>query len=523
MKKFLFFLIILGIVVGIIVGYQSFFSGDTEDDNLIDPVITNDDNIQYELNLSISDIDTLNPLRTKNSHIADILKLVYEPLVSYDEENQLEPCLAVEWARKDAVTWIMKLKENVLWHGGKPFSSEDVKFTFDLLLDSEMESIYSKNILNVKAVDVVDNSTIVITLYEEEPYFISNLTFPIIPKYYFMNDGIMDEEKAIHMVGTGAYQYESSNESMIVLVANTSWHVSDSIKLRKINLLKYATYGEAIKGFKSSEVDLIYTNMHNWKEKFGFIGINVHNFDSYEYEVIIPNTENNILQDANIRQAIMEAINREYMISNIYDGNATIRDMPIAPSSKYYVPNTEYNAEKAKQTLVKAGWENNGKEWTKNNKKLNFTLIVPENDEDKIKCAEKIVQYLSEISIHITVKKLSWSDFEKSIRAGKFELALASFEIKNEYQVQDLVSDSGEKNYARYHNTEMEQIIKELKNSADDVYRGHMKEFIELYTEELPYIGLYFKQNMLLSNKSVKGQYESVASDPYRNIINFSK
>ncbi|MBQ9280168.1 MAG: ABC transporter substrate-binding protein [Clostridia bacterium] len=512
MKKFIFFLIILGIIVGVIIGSRSLLNTNQEDD-VLEPVIADDDNINYEINLSISDIDTLNPLRTTNSHIADILKLVYEPLVVYDEENQIKPCLSAEWARKDEVTWIIKLKENVLWHGGEKFSSEDVKYTFDLLINGEINSVYSQDVQNIKAIDIVDDKTIVITLKEEEPYFPSHLVIPIVPKYYFKNDGIMDEEKAAHMVGTGPYMYDSSNESVIRLVANDSWHITNEIKLRKINLLKYSTYGEAVKGFKSSEIDMIFTNMHNWKEKFGFIGINAHSFESFEYEVLIPNTQNSILKDVNVRQAILQAINREDIVSNIYDGNATIKDMPITSNSIYSVASTEYNPDKAKQTLAKAGLE----------KKFSFTLIVPANDEDKIKCAEKIKQYLEEVSIGITIKKQSWSEYEKNIKSGKFELALASFEIKNEYQIQDLVSMSGEKNYARYQNYEMEQLMKELKNSADDVYKLNMRNFIEIYQEELPYIGLYFKDDIILTNKSVKGQYESTAYHPYRNLINFSK
>ena len=521
MKKLLLFFIFLGIVVGLIFGYKALSETNIEEGE-IEPVVT-DEIINYELNLPISDIDTLNPLRTQNSHIIDLMKLIYEPLFSYNEEYQIEPCLVSEYAKKDELTWMIKLKDNVLWHGGEKFSSNDVKYTLDLLINNEIDSAYIKNVRNIESVEIADSKTVIIKLLEEEPYFISNLTFPILPEYYFKAEGILDEEKANHMIGTGPYMYESSNDSVIRLVANDNWHTQQEIKLSKINLRIYATYGEAIKGFKSSEVDMMFTNMHNWKEKFGFIGINSYNFESNTYDVIIPNTENVLLNSPEVRKAILYAINRDDIITKVYDGNATISDLPITSNSKNYSTSLEYNYENARQLLLKEGYENIGNEWIKDKKKLNFTLIVPENDEEKIKCAEIIKQYLSEININITVKKQKWIDYEKNINSGKFDLALASLEIQNEYQIQKLVHSNNNNNFARYSNEEVDQIINELENSSDDAYIANMKLFIDLYKEELPYIGLFYEDDILLSNKSVKGQYESTSYNPYRNIINFSK
>lgn len=69
----------------------------------------------------------------------------------------------------------------------------------------------------------------------------------------------------------------------------------------------------------------------------------------------------------------------------------------------------------------------------------------------------------------------------------------------------------------------MDEIIQHLKTSAGEIYRSHLKKIIEIWKEEVPYIGLYFKDNIILTNKSVKGQYESTCQEPYKNLINFSK
>ena len=69
-----------------------------------------------------------------------------------------------------------------------------------------------------------------------------------------------------------------------------------------------------------------------------------------------------------------------------------------------------------------------------------------------------------------------------------------SLDIKNEYQIQDMVQIGNVYNYANFINVELNEIIEELKKSEGDVYEEKMKEFKEKYINELPYIGLYFIQ-----------------------------
>lgn len=165
----------------------------------------------------------------------------------------------------------------------------------------------------------------------------------------------------------------------------------------------------------------------------------------------------------------------------------------------------------------------NGNAWKKDNNKLSFTIIVPEDSAEKVRVAEKIKQNLSEISVGVVVKKLSFADFQKSIIEGNFELALASMDIKNEYQIQDIISTDNQFNYSRYSSNEADAVISKLKNSANEVYAENMEELKRIYLNEMPYIGLYFKNNTILTNKAVKGEYKSTAYSPYRNLINFCK
>lgn len=521
MKKILIFFIILGITIGLLNGVrnktmeQNENIGDVEQENT---VVNNS-----IMTLAISDVDTLNPLRTKRLHLSNVLKLVYEPLFSYDEQNQLEPVLVEQWMKRDELTWIIRLRDDVIWHNGEDFTADDVKYTIDLLINNEIDSIYKSNVTNISSVESMDEKTIVLTLIEADSYLLSKLTFPIISKNYFIGQDLNNETKSNILMGTGPYKYITENEFEIKLMYNEDWWKKESVKLKNVNLKKYSTYSEAIKGFKSSEIDMIITNMYDWKENFGFIGINSYQYENTEYEVLIPNTENKIFADNSVRKALLYGINRANIVSTIYDDNAVISDLPFMSNSKYKETSVEYNTEIAKQILMNGGWSQENNKWKKENTTLKFTLLVCDEEIEKIAVAEKIKSDLNEIGIQVTIKEVKWDELIKSLDTNKFELILMSLDIKNEYQIQNMVQIGNTHNYANFINVELNEIVEELEKSEGDVYEEKMKDFKEKYINELPYIGLYFKTDAVLTNKSVKGEYKSTVYEPYRNLINFYK
>ena len=200
-----------------------------------------------------------------------------------------------------------------------------------------------------------------------------------------------------------------------------------------------------------------------------------------------------------------------------------ISDLPLMSNSKYSETSVEYNPEIAKQILINGGWVQENNKWKKENTTLKFTLLVCNEEKEKIAVAEKIKSDLSEIGIQVTIKEMKWDELIKSLDSNKFELILMSLDIKNEYKMQDMVQLGNTHNYANFIDVEINEIIEKLKKSEGDAYEEKMKEFKEKYVNELPYIGLYFKTDTILTNKSVKGEYKSTVYEPYRNLINFYK
>ena len=519
-RKLVKFILFVAVVCGLVTGIKNVNIEPTEiiEDN--DFIETTNEIYIDELNLPLIEVDTLNPLRTQNSQVSNILKLIYEPLI----EN-IEYVLADEIVKMDSNTWIIKLKKNILWHGGETFSSDDVIFTFNTIKNNTL--IYSDNLSNVKETLKLDDNSIKIVLENPDDYFITKLNVPIIPEFYYKNDGFLNEEKSNKPIGTGPYKYSNiDTDGNMFLEFNTSWWKSDDVKLTKINLYKYATYGEAVKAFKSTEVDMIVTNMAEWKDKFGTIGLNFYSFENSEFEVIIPNCNNAVLSENSVRKAILYGINRENLINSTYDDNAVVSDVPIHTNSQNSINNAEYDVEKAKQILINASWIQNENGWQKEIDgkiyNLNFDLLVNSESKKKMEVAEKIKNDLSEIGININVKKVSKEKLIDSLTQDKFELVLSSMDIKNEVFIQEQVNANSVLNYANYNSNAMQKILKDMRVDKNS-YNENVNAFVQLYKNDLPYIGLYFKTSTILTNKSVKGNFEPTWSNYYRNITSFCK
>ena len=248
MKSNIFkYIFIIFVIIIVIVAFFVIRNNENEQQAGEETATNTNEEIVKEIRLGMAQCDTLNPLLTTNKNVQDITKLVYEPLVDISSDYKAIPALSTEWAKQDATTYIIKLRENVKWSNGERFTSADVQFTYDKL--KENSSIYSSNLEHVTMLEVVDDYTVKMYLDQEIPFFEYYLTFPILSKTFYdtqdyYNTGIVP-------VGTGKYKVDSVQENFITLTKNINWWDRDTeITIEKINVNVYDSVGELYNAFK---------------------------------------------------------------------------------------------------------------------------------------------------------------------------------------------------------------------------------------------------------------------------------
>ncbi|HSF28871.1 MAG TPA: ABC transporter substrate-binding protein, partial [Candidatus Tectomicrobia bacterium] len=132
---------------------------------------------------------------------------MYDSLLHKTPKLQYEPSLATEWRALDDTTWEFKLRKGVKFHSGDPFIAEDVKFTFERVLNPETKSPQIGNVRAVKEVKVVDEHTVHLVTDKPFPLLLERMVFfPIMPKKHFEKVGAQafaDQAPS----GTGPYKF----------------------------------------------------------------------------------------------------------------------------------------------------------------------------------------------------------------------------------------------------------------------------------------------------------------------------
>ena len=515
--KYIFFIFVLGIIL--------FAAYKVRKDAKMEPKQENSDIVEEltnyenkEINLGIAEFDTMNPIISNNKYVQEISKLIFEPLLTLNENYKIESCLATEWAKASSNSYILKLNDKIYWPNGQNFTAQDVIYTVDKI--KSLGGIYLANVENIANVEMVDNYTIRINLIQEQAFFEYNLTFPILCS----TNGVDQDFAAVVPIGTGMYQIAGQANNSITLTKNATWWKKpekDAI-IEKINIVLFSSVGEYYNAFKLGQIDLITSSNLSIDNYIGTIGYTKKEFNGREYDYLAINTQNAILSDVAVRKAINHAINKESIIENVFNGKYFSSKFPLNYGNWLYnVPTTnEYNLELAKNTLLENGWEYKYKNWQKyqnyTTQRLNFRLVVKNSNEQAVAVAELIKTQLEELGMKITVVKASDSQYSDYLKNKSYDLIIVG---KNITANPDMSSYLGNDNLANYNNEELINITNEVKNITDEkTLREKYNRIADVYSSEAPYISLYNNYSIVAYSSDLRGQF---APNWFNIFLNF--
>ena len=513
MKRiFLLFVIVIIIVAIIIVKKQ----GENQIPKM--PQISEEKKYIAELRIGINALDTFDPILSNNKNVQDVCKLVYEPLLTVDENFKIKGVLAEEWAKTADNSYIIKLKQGVKWHTGDEFTASDVEFTINKIKQENINSIYKENVQNISSVTVIDNYTIKLELSQNEAFFEYNLIFPI----EFANDYINGEP--ITPSGTGMYKIYVMNTDKIELTRNQYKENAEEVQIKTIIIKNYETMGELYNDFKIGNIDLINTDNINYSNYIGTLGYTTRSFYGRKFDFLSFNTKQTTLYNIEVRKAISYAIDKNLLIANVYNNKYYVADYPLNYGNWLYSDNNTssgYNPEQSKKILEDNGWSYTNGVWRKNinnkNVQLVFNLIVNSNDDLRVQVAENIKQQLENIGIKINITKVS--SITSYINNKNYDIALLEM---NMGVAPNLTSFFGEENLANYENEEAINIINEINNINDEnLLKEKYNRLLEIYKTDLPYISLYFSASTLIYNSKMIGTINPTWYNIYYNIENW--
>ncbi len=443
-----------------------------------------------------SDLDSLNPLTLETANGQVISGEVNEGMLQMNNFSlKLEPCLAESWEiSPDQLTYIFHLRHGVKWHDGQPFTADDVKFTFDRVMDPKVDAAqYRVYFANIKSWDVLDPYTIRFNATEKYFKTLEQLgSMPIIPRHAF-DKGDPDFNKndfARHPIGTGPYKFVRwDTGSQIALERNDDyWDVGHP---RYPKRLVYEVIEEpyvAAQLLKKGEIDVFdkVTPIqweHELKDSRSMSHLHeiVYPFPAYYY--IGFNLRQPMFSDVRVRHALDLLMPRDEIISQVYlNKYATKTSGYNTPASRNYnhdVPPTAYDPAQALQLLDEAGWKNDHGDGLlyKNNQPFRFTLFYPSGDPNRGKMAELVQESFKRVGIDLKLERLAFAQLIARVDDWKFDASLQGWALDLNDDPSQIWSSSqaDEKkssNFIGYKSAEADKLIEAGKLEYDDEKRA---------------------------------------------------
>ncbi|QJR17264.1 ABC transporter substrate-binding protein [Pelagibacterium halotolerans] len=293
------------------------------------------------------------------------LNTYYEPLVTYTADlAELTGELAEDYSTSEDLTTFTFNLADATWHDGEPFTSADVKFTFDLAMNAQSGSIFAARLGDVVSVETPDEKTAVVTLSGPNGGFLSTISqLMMLPEHILGSmpaaELAQSDWWSTSPVGTGPFSFvQYVSDQYVELEAFEDYRDGRPQVDQLINRY-FADPAAAVAALRAGEIAFTYAEPDDAGSFEDDADFSVIVGDSFVLNYIGFNHRTELWDDVRVRQAVMHAIDRDAIIESLYNGAATKAQCNyVAPQ---YVPDDlvdySYDPEKARSLLAEAGWD----------------------------------------------------------------------------------------------------------------------------------------------------------------------
>jgi peptide/nickel transport system substrate-binding protein len=323
---------------------------------------------------------------------------MYDSLLHKTPKLQYEPSLATEWRALDDSTWEFKLRKGVKFHSGDPFSAEDVKFTFERVLNPETKSPQIGNVRAIKEVKVIDEHTVHLVTDKPFPLLLERMVFfPIMPKKHFEKVGAQafaNENPA----GTGPYKFVEWKRDQYLRLERFEEHWRGPAPIKTFIIRVIPETATQVAELKTGGVDIVRSLPPDLMPDL------TANPNTYVSTAPILRTHYVSLDmrqppfdKKEARQAANYAIDRQAIIERLMGGLGKVVPTVVNPMAFGYDSSIEpygYDPKKAKELLKQAGYPNG----------VDITLHAGTNAAWNRQLYEAIAEMLSEVGLRTNLK-----------------------------------------------------------------------------------------------------------------------
>ncbi|NQT89729.1 MAG: peptide-binding protein [Candidatus Omnitrophica bacterium] len=483
---------------------------------------------------SIADATTLIPIVASDSASHSICALVYNGLVKYDKDLNIVGELAEGWdIEEGGLVIVFHLRKDVRWHDGKPFTAEDVKFTYERLIDPKVRTPYGGDFLKIRSLDVLDPYTVKVRYKEPFSPALSSWGMWIMPKHLLEGEDLNTTSYGRRPVGTGPYKFSRwKTGERIDLVSNKDYFDGRPFIDRYI----YRIIPDAATMFLELEtegIDMMGLDPLQYRRqtdnRFFKSCYNKFRYPSFGYTYLGYNLLDKKFKDKRVRKALNLAVNKSELIDGVLMGLGEVCTGPFVPESWAYnkdIRPSAYDPKAAEMLLAEAGWIDTDGDGLldKDGEPFSFTILTNQGNDLRRRAAVIIQHRLSEIGVKVKIKVVEWSVFlTEFINKKRFETILLAWGLGRDPDCYDIWHSSktrqGEFNFIGYKNNEVDRLLEEGRRVFDQQRRAQIYHKVQkILYEDQPYMFLWVADSLPIVHKRFKNVKPAPAGIGYNFI-----
>ncbi|MEH1912491.1 MAG: ABC transporter substrate-binding protein [Nostoc sp.] len=424
----------------------------------------------------LSDPKTFNyPLSQESPNV---FSLIYEGLITQNPITaKVEPALAESWQiSDDKLKIVFTLREGLKWSDGQPLTVDDVVFTYnDIYLNEAIptdvrDSLRIGKSRKLPSVRKVDERRVEFSVPEPFRPFLLSTGSPILPAHT-LQESVKTKDQNGHptfltkwgvdtppdqIIANGPYKLERYDTSQRVVFQRNPYYwrkdaqgnsqpyiervIWEIVESTDTSLLQFRSGGLDTVGVSPDYFSLLKVQEKQGKFKIynggptsstSFVWFNL-NKGKRDGKPLVDPVKSGWFNNVQFRQAIAYAIDRQTMINNTFRGLGVAQDSPISVQSPYYLSPKEglkvydYNQQKAKELLLKAGFKyNNNQLVDAQGNRVRFSLLTNAGNKIREAMGSQIKQDLSKIGIQVDFTPLAWNTFtDKTSNSLDWEASL---------------------------------------------------------------------------------------------------
>ncbi len=473
---------------------------------------------------------TLNPYTTNTHGLLSIAKHGLDRLMMIDPYSppNVLPSLATSWeVSDDKLTYTYHLRKGVLFADGRPFTADDVQFSFDVARDKAVHAEAMRSTFDdVISLTTPDERTVVVryrTAFWIGLYAVGH-RLPILNKGWFeeqipgLAPGSPGFGEAFNQIkhmspGTGPYYYAGTKYDPTVpleLVQNPFWWgIQVHPGWYNFSTVRWIVVSDpvaALEEFRREKFDVEVVNFQAWEDDYQDDPTLTDIADHYEFDYtsvgwwyIIWNGRQPPFDDARVRRAMAHLLDRDWVLETLHRGRGSVASAPCKRSYPCYdndVDHLRLDLDKARALLAEAGWVDSDGDGIldRDGKDLSFELRPANTDRFYVQVAAALEDSCKKVGIRMSIRNLEWSTFINDYNKRSFDAVFLVGSLPDpwidpyddHHSSQDF---PGGGNGAGWHNDEADAIMERMRVTFDDDERTELwHRFNRIWQREQPHL-----------------------------------